>query len=106
MVRNLAQPPETLVKLDAGGKILKTTLDNLTKVKGSKLAKMFEGIDKLPRTEEGAVFIDRDDVAFGDLIKQLRNLPKKTLLTDKDRLRDFEEELAFWNIDIDSQITI
>jgi len=76
MVHSLAQPPETLVKLDAGGKILKTTYENLTKVKGSKLAKMFEGIDKLPLTEDGAVFIDRDDVAFGDLIKQLRNLPK------------------------------
>jgi len=78
MVRNLAQPMQSQVKLDAGGKIVKTTVENLTKVKGSKLAKMFEGIDKLPLNEDGAVFIDRDDVAFGDLIKQLRNLPKKS----------------------------
>eukprot|EP01130_Rhizamoeba_saxonica_P008501 TRINITY_DN3442_c2_g1_i1.p1 TRINITY_DN3442_c2_g1~~TRINITY_DN3442_c2_g1_i1.p1 ORF type:complete len:312 (-),score=56.11 TRINITY_DN3442_c2_g1_i1:46-981(-) len=80
------QPPEEMpsfaydfdkitrkVVLDVGGQKFTTSLETLTKDKGSMLCAMFSG-EWMPGTQEnGAIFIDRDGELFSYVLRYLRS---------------------------------
>ncbi|PFX30109.1 BTB/POZ domain-containing protein KCTD21 [Stylophora pistillata] len=64
----------SLIKLNVGGKIYKTTLDTLRKDRDSVLCAMFSGRFELKADpEDGAYFIDRDGKLFRYILNYLRD---------------------------------
>ena len=86
----------TLVKLDVGGKSIKTTQRVLTMVKNSLLHLMFEDLSKLDYKPDGSVFLDRDGDIFLLVINYLRNNCQTINFKDQNQNNDFVDELAFW----------
>ena len=65
---------------------------------GSKLATFFSGIHEQNRTSDGKVFLDRDPETFKHVLSYLRNDFSIAPFTDKFLEKQFEAELAFWNL--------
>ncbi|KAM1494412.1 hypothetical protein TB2_028516 [Malus domestica] len=75
--------PSSVVRLDVGGKIFRTTIGTFTNCEPhSRLAAMFSGRHNLQQDENGAVFIDRDGKQFRHILNWLRDGKVPTLLED------------------------
>ncbi|XP_068310245.1 FH protein interacting protein FIP2-like [Pyrus communis] len=75
--------PTSVVRLDVGGKIFRTTVSTFTnREPHSRLAAMFSGRHNLQQDENGAVFIDRDGKQFGHILNWLTDGKVPTLLED------------------------
>ncbi|XP_050140409.1 FH protein interacting protein FIP2-like [Malus sylvestris] len=73
----------SVVRLDVGGKIFRTTIGTFTNCEPhSRLAAMFSGRHNLQQDENGAVFIDRDGKQFRHILNWLRDGKVPTLLED------------------------
>ena len=68
----MAQRISTIIKLDVGGTIFKTSLSTLTRYEGSMFAAMFSGRHPLVPDENGCYFIDRDPEPFRYILEFLR----------------------------------
>lgn len=60
------------VKLDIGGTIFSTSIENMTRIKGTYFESMFSGRWSLKPDESGAYFIDRDPYVFHFILNYLR----------------------------------
>jgi hypothetical protein len=88
-----------IIDLDIGGtNKITTTRGTLIKYNTSALAAMFSGRHELP-SHGGRIFIDRDGLAFTNMINYLRN-GKFPIFKDKNEEISFFEELEFWQIPI------
>jgi hypothetical protein len=86
-----------ILDLDIGGTHkITTTRSTLVKSSNSALAAMFSGRHELP-IHNGRVFIDRDGLAFINLLNFLRN-GKFPIFQNKNDEMNFFEELEFWQI--------
>ena len=59
---------------------------------------MFSGRHELP-THDGRIFVDRDGLAFTNMVNYLRN-GKFPVFRDKNEEINFFEELEFWQIPV------
>ncbi|CAA84696.2 BTB domain-containing protein [Caenorhabditis elegans] len=89
--------PSTIVKLDVGGKIFKTTIFTLCK-HDSMLKTMFCTDVPVTKNEEGSVFIDRDSKHFRLILNFLRD--GQIALPDSDReVREVLAEASYFLLD-------
>jgi hypothetical protein len=65
---------------------------------------MFSGRHELPK-HEGRIFVDRDGLAFTNMINYLRN-GKFPVFRDKNEEISFYEELEFWQIPVNENSNI
>ena len=102
-VLSVADMPEFAVfarpiRLNVGGKQFATTISTLTagRAHGSRLARFFMNIDKLPRDSDGIISIDRDPEAFSLLLTWLRS---GAIVCGDQRSRDLlTAEVNFWKV--------
>ena len=101
-LRAFNEKASEIVCLNLGGTHkLMTSLHVLTQCQESKLAKMFEFPELLPKTTESdkseSVFLDRDGPTFTNMINYLRNERREIPIfeTTKDE-HLFYRELQFW----------
>ena len=64
----------------------------------SDLARMFRNIDKLKKTKDGKVFIDRNAKQFEQVLDYLRNDLEITPFEDKFQQGQFVKELNYWKL--------
>ena len=85
------------ITLNVGGQYFTTTLQTLTKDKGSMLHAMFSGRYDSKPAEDGSYFIDRDGTHFRYILNYLRT---GRLLLPKDELvrEELLEEAEFYQI--------
>ena len=85
------------IKLNVGGQYFTTSLQTLTKDKGSMLHAMFSGRFDTKPGEDGSYFIDRDGTHFRYILNYLRT---GRLLFPKDELirEELLEETEFYQI--------
>ena len=85
------------IKLNVGGQYFTTSLQTLTKDKGSMLHAMFSGRFDTKPAEDGTYFIDRDGTHFRYILNYLRT---GRLLFPKDELirEELLEEAEFYQI--------
>ena len=85
------------ITLNVGGQYFTTTLQTLTKDKGSMLHAMFSGRHDSKPAEDGSYFIDRDGTHFRYILNYLRT---GRLLLPKDELvrEELLEEAEFYQI--------
>jgi hypothetical protein len=63
------------IKLNVGGKMFATSLEDLVKISGTMLAGMFSGRWDLKKDPDGSFFIDRDPTTFHLVVQFLRDWP-------------------------------
>jgi len=67
---------DSIITLDVGGQIFKTHVSTLTKYPDSMLAVMFnhtdQGLAPMPKTKEGAYFLEADPIYFREILNYLR----------------------------------
>jgi len=67
---------DSIIKINAGGKIFETQISTLTKYPESMLAVMFnhtdEGMTPMAKTEDGYYFLDVNPLHFGEILDYLR----------------------------------
>ena len=85
------------IKLNVGGQYFTTSVQTLTKDKGSMLHAMFSGRFDTKPGEDGSYFIDRDGTHFRYILNYLRT---GYLLIPDDKLirKEILEEAAFYQI--------
>ena len=85
------------IKLNVGGQYFTTSVQTLTKDKGSMLHAMFSGRFDTKPAEDGSYFIDRDGTHFRYILNYLRT---GYLLIPDDKLirKEILEEAAFYQI--------
>lgn len=64
VMQQFQEQSRSIIKLDVGGVIFKTSVATLTKANDSMLAAMFSGRYPLATDDAGAIFIDRDPTHF------------------------------------------
>jgi len=66
---------DSIITIDIGGQIFRTTLSTLTKYPGSLLGTMFSHLDSAPmaKTKEGNYFLDADPIYFREILEYLRH---------------------------------
>ena len=88
------------VKLNVGGQGIETTLETLTKIKGSKLERLFSNELDLKKDFEGRVMIDADPSDFRGMLNYLRSgrshLPDQS---EKTIYSAIEREIKRWEVD-------
>ena len=88
------------VKLNVGGHGIETTLETLTKIKGSKLERLFSNELNLKKDYEGKVMIDADPFNFRGMLTYLRSgryeLPDQS---EKTIYSAIEREIKRWEVD-------
>jgi hypothetical protein len=85
------------IRLDIGGTIFKTSLETLTKDRGSMLATMFSGRFSLEPQKDGTFFIDRDPTHFRLILNFLRT-GRVIIPTDQTAREELLLEAEFFNI--------
>jgi len=88
------------VKLDVGGKFYSSTVDTLTSVPDSLLAKIVRGEVPCEKSKDGRIFIDRDGGHFRMILNFLRD-PKnfKMRVKDKNLLEEIKREAKYFGIE-------
>jgi len=68
---------DSIITIDIGGQIFRTTLSTLTKYPGSLLGTMFSHLDSglapIAKTKEGNYFLDANPIYFGEILEYLRH---------------------------------
>jgi hypothetical protein len=68
---------DSIITIDIGGQIFRTTLSTLTKYPGSLLGTMFSHLDSglapMAKTKEGNYFLDANPIYFGEILEYLRH---------------------------------
>ena len=102
-IKNIQNIGDEVVELNVGGThniMVKKSI--LTKVPGSDLANLFSGRHKLKLDENKKVFLDRDGRVFENVISYLRNNLKISKF-DSTFIKDqFELELKYWKLPVNS----
>lgn len=100
-IRKLVKYDSEIVNLNIGGTThIQTEKDVLVSVPGSRLAKLFSGMNKLKEVD-GEIFLDRDGKTFEALVNYLRNERKVfPEFINKNDENHFYKELHFWGIDL------
>lgn len=99
-----AQNLNKMIKLNVSGLEKEVGRNTLTKVQGSKLEQMFNGVVEIGRKTDEPFDIDRDPVVFDHLIEYLRQ-DRKVIPHhyQQDLLEKFQEEIIFWDLAHDLQ---
>mmetsp|Transcript_39893 Transcript_39893/g.35590 ORF Transcript_39893/g.35590 Transcript_39893/m.35590 type:complete len:199 (-) Transcript_39893:154-750(-) len=85
------------ITLNVGGTLFQTTLSTLRKHKGSKLDKLFEKTDSIPKDDKGNFFLDRDPEFFKHIISFNRS--NKIAYSPDDSINDMILlEFQHWEI--------
>jgi len=85
----------SLVGVNVGGQVFATTLETLTKERGSMLEILFSGQYDVDRDTAGNVFIDRDGQRFRHVLNYLRS-GTIHLGSDPSALREILEEAEYY----------
>ena len=98
-IRKMNHLEKDVLKINAGGTIILTSIRVLTSVPLSKLDKVFSGkLTELKRIDD-AIFLDRNGKIFEAMIDYLRDervkIPRFSELNDQIR---FTNELKFWGM--------
>ena len=98
-IRKMNHLEKDVLKINAGGTIILTSIQVLTSVPLSKLDKVFSGkLTELKRIDD-AIFLDRNGKIFEAMIDYLRDervkMPRFSELNDQIR---FTNELKFWGM--------
>jgi len=98
-IRKMNHLEKDVLKINAGGTIILTSIRVLTSVPLSKLDKVFSGkLTELKRIDD-AIFLDRNGKIFEAMIDYLRDervkMPRFSELNDQIR---FTNELKFWGM--------
>lgn len=71
-IKKLTENEEKIIQLNVGGQIFTTFKTTLSADKDSMLAAMFSGVHEVPRSVDGAYFIDYDGKHFRCILNYLR----------------------------------
>jgi hypothetical protein len=100
-IKKICKYDSEIIKLNIGGTIhMLTEKEILTSVPNSTLAKLFNDMHQLKKSENDEVFLDRDGKTFETLVNYLRN-ERKVFPEFKDKIDEnyFLKELHYWGID-------
>jgi hypothetical protein len=97
---DLAEMKSSVVKLDIGGTIYKTTVRTLKAVPDTYFHAIFaKGEDQVEKQDDGTIFIDRDGRHFFYILNYLRDNAEEAILP-KDPIvkKEILKEAQFYNI--------
>ena len=87
-----------VIKLNVGGHVFQTSLDNLRKYPQSVLATMFSESFELVKGEDGSYFIDRDGEHFRHILNYLRSGEGPTSAIPANSKEEIRREATFYGL--------
>eukprot|EP00744_Colponema_vietnamica_P027133 GILI01040554.1.p1 GENE.GILI01040554.1~~GILI01040554.1.p1 ORF type:complete len:240 (+),score=57.98 GILI01040554.1:35-721(+) len=87
-----------IVEINCGGTILQTNRATLLQFEPTRLDAIFSGRWDVPLDKDGRVFLDRDPEDFSLILLWLRNPEEPVPLSDHNKEKMFQKEVAWWGL--------